>query len=115
MKKENHHNQSSNSSGNLDKKLQGGDHRPIEDPAEYEALVNSLPSDQKEFVTLATRFAKLWEYLTENNTELPPDLAEAMRELPKLPHQQRIALLERINQVLMECEHAEGEGPKIRQ
>lgn len=116
MKKDNRHNQDRNSSeAFLDRRLQGGDPGPIEDAAEYEALVNSLPPDQKEFVTVATRFAKLWEYLTEHNIELPPDLAEEMRDLPKLSHQERIALLERINQVLMECEHAASEGPEIRQ
>jgi hypothetical protein len=115
MKKENRDTTSSCTKNPVDRLSPGGKSGPIEDRAEYEALVNSLPPDQKEFVTVATRFAKLWEYCTEHNIELPSDLAEVMSNLPKLAHEERIALLERINQVLMECEHDANQGTDIRQ
>src|SRR5258708_32524108 len=86
----------------------------IEDPAEYEALVNSLPPEQREFATYATRFAKLWEYLSERNIEMPSEVIEAMRDLSKLPHEERIALLDRINEALLEYE-CDSEDIEFRQ
>ncbi len=93
----------------------GGERGPIEDLSEYEDLVNSLPPEQREFVTEATRFAKLWEYLATQNIELPSDVVRAMRDLPKLPHEERIALLQRINEALMEHENDASEDPQFRQ
>lgn len=87
----------------------------IEEPAEFDSLVDSLPPDQKEFVTVATRFAKLWEYCNEHQIELPSDLAEVLNELPKLTHEERIALLERINEALLECQHDASQDPELRQ
>lgn len=93
----------------------GGEKGPIEDPSEYEALTNSLPPEQREFVTEATRFAKLWEYLSTHNIEMPPDVVQAMRDLPRLSHDERIVLLQRINQALMEHENDASEDPQFRQ
>jgi len=93
----------------------GGARGPIEDPSEFEDLTKSLPPEQREFVTEATRFAKLWEYLSEHNIELPPDIVRAMRDLPRLPHEERITLLQRVNQALMEHENNASEDPPFRQ
>jgi hypothetical protein len=93
----------------------GGERAPIADASEFEDLVSSLPPEGREFVTEATRFAKLWEYLSTHNIELPHDVVRAMRDLPKLPPEERVALLQQINQSLMEHENDASSDSQFRQ
>jgi len=87
----------------------------IEDPAEYQKMVDSLPEEHRKYVDVATRFAKIWEYLSENNLEIPLDIVVAMRDLPKLSPDERVELLEDINSALLEYETRANQDPKFRQ
>lgn len=87
----------------------------IEDPAEYQKMVDSLPEEHRKYVEIATRFAKIWEYFSENNMEIPADIVVAMRDLPKLSPDERVELLGDINAALLECENRASQDPKFRQ
>ena len=87
----------------------------IEDPAEYQKMVESLSEENRKYVEVATRFAKIWEYLSENDMPLPTDIVTAMRDLPKLSPNDRVALLEEVNAALLEYETNASQDPKFRQ
>lgn len=89
--------------------------RVIDDPVEYQKMVEALPEEHRKYVEVATRFAKIWEYLSENNLEIPVDIVVAMRDLPKLPPDERVELLENINSALLEYETSASQDPKFRQ
>jgi hypothetical protein len=87
----------------------------IEDPVEFQQMVDSLPEEKRKFAELATRFAKLWEYLESKNLPLPLDVVTAMRELPSLPTGERLEQLENINARLLELETDAGKDTQFRQ
>jgi hypothetical protein len=87
----------------------------IQDPAEYQRMIDSLPEEHRKYADLATRFAKIWEYLSDNNMPLPTDVVEAMRDLPKLPPDERLELLEEINAALLEYENDANKSSSFRQ
>jgi len=87
----------------------------IEDPVEFQQMVDSLPEEKRKFAELATRFAKLWEYLESKNLPLPLDVVRAMQELPSLPAEERLEQLENINARLLELETDASKDPQFRQ
>jgi len=95
--------------------LPGGEFGSIADRRAYEQRLNSLPPEQKEFAEESTRFADLWQYFSEHRMELPKGVVEQVGGLPKLPAAEQIAVLRRVNQVLMEYLHDVGEDSGVRQ
>lgn len=87
----------------------------IEDPAAFQQMVDALPEERRKYAELATRFAKLWEYLESKNLRLPLDVVRAMRELPSLPAEERLEQLENVNARLLELETDAGKDPQFRQ
>ncbi len=87
----------------------------IEDADQFQQMVNSLPEEQKKYCTLATQFAKLWEYFSNQNIPIPADIVAAMRDLPNLSSDEKLELLEVINAELLAFESNASKNPGFRQ
>lgn len=98
----------------------GGPRGPIEDPAEYAALVEQVADpDQREFLRETSRFATTLEYLTTTlQIGLPSEICSAVQRLQdqSLPIAERIRLMRDANQSLTEFIHShDGKDSGIRQ
>jgi hypothetical protein len=97
----------------------GGEKGPIDDPGEYEALVNGVADlEQREFLQEASRFATTWQYLSSSEMQLPPNVAEEIAKLKdqSLTTRDRIARMRKVNQLLMEfMDKNDRQGSSIRQ
>jgi hypothetical protein len=92
----------------------GGKFAPIEDRREYEEKLQSLPPEERDLTQALTEFANLWQYFSERNEKLGPEIVDAISEVHKLPVPERIARVREINQKLMQRVDA-GEDPQFRQ
>jgi hypothetical protein len=92
----------------------GGKFGPIDDPEEYERLINSLPPLERELNRELTNFFRLMDYFGREKLPLTPDIADAMFAAAKLPIERRISRVHEINQTLMKrLDHA-GKGAQFR-
>ena len=98
---------------NLSRFLPGREFGSIADRRKNRTI--NLSVKQKEFAEESTRFADLWHYFSGHRMELPKDVVEQVGGLPKLPAAEQIAVLRRVNQVLMEYLHDVGEDSGVRQ
>jgi len=83
----------------------GGQSGPIEDPTEYEALIQGVADpEQREFLEEASRFATTWQYLSSANMQLPQEVAAEVANLKdqSLSVRERINRMRDANQRLME-------------
>lgn len=80
----------------------GGKFGPIEDRAEFEKLIESLPPEEQELTRELTTHADLLRYFAERKIKTGSDIADAMFAAAKLPVPERIARIREINRVLME-------------
>jgi hypothetical protein len=114
-KEKEEHDEQGPGSGSLNRFLPGGEFGSIADRRQYEQRLNGLPPEQKEFAEESTCFADLWQYFSEHRMELPKDVVEQVGGLSKLPAAEQIAVLRRVNRVLMEYLHDVGEDSGVRQ
>ena len=92
----------------------GGKFAPIEDPAEYEKLRESLPPAEREVNLAFTQFAQLLDFLERQNIKVGMDVANAISAAVRLPLEEQAARIREINQTLMKRINDAGEGPAIR-
>ena len=92
----------------------GGRFGPIDDRAEFDKLLDSLPPDEKELTRELTHYADLLRYFAEQNLKTGSDIADAMFAAAKLPVPERTARIREINQVLMERLNRAGQGDGFR-
>lgn len=92
-----------------------GDMAPVESLSEWEELVASKPSEERELLCELARFADLWRFLRELEQKLGSDIVDAISNVHQLPVRQRIARLKQINEKLMERIGNAGEGAQLRQ
>lgn len=79
----------------------GGKFGPIEDPAEYERLIESLPEPERSFKRELTNFARLLDYFDRSKLKKPYGIADAMLAAAELPIVERTARVREINETLM--------------
>ena len=92
----------------------GGRCGPIDDRAEFDKLLDSLPPDEKELTRELTHYADLLRYFAEQKLKTGSDIADAMFAAAKLPVPERTARIREINQVLMERLNRAGQGDGFR-
>ena len=83
----------------------GGQNGPIDDPKEYEALIQGVTDpEQRELLEEASRFATTWQYLSSADMQLPPEIAAAVADLKdrSLTVHDRITRMRDVNQQLIE-------------
>ena len=115
MSKHEKENRSQPKSGALGNFGPGGEFGPVDDRKEYEQRLNSLPAGQKEFAEESTRFADLCQYFSQQRMDIPASIVERVRNVSKLPVNDRIRAMQDINRELMEYLNDVGEDPGIRQ
>ncbi len=98
-----------------DKFLPGGEFGPIRDRGKYEQRLYALPVEQRQFAEESTRFADIWQYFSEHRMQLPRDIVDQIRGLPKLTATEQTTVLRRVNQELMEYLNDVGEDSGVRQ
>jgi len=101
--------------GSLGKFLPGGEMGALNNRNDFEAQLNKLSAEQREFAEETVRFADLWQYFAEHKIQLPENVVVAVSELSKLAQKEQIALLRELNQNLMEYLHDVSEDSGIRQ
>jgi hypothetical protein len=87
---------------------------PINDPREYEEQMAVLPSDEKTVVEALTRFANLCQFLSDRRLELPDHITSGLRSAAELSATERVAIIERLNQELLEYIHRVSADSGIR-
>jgi len=92
----------------------GGKFAPIEDPAEYEKLRDSLPPEEREINLAFTQFAQLLDYFERQNMKVGMDVANAISAAVRLPKPEQAARIREVNQALMKRINDAGQGPAIR-
>lgn len=92
----------------------GGKLGPIEDPAEYEKLRESLPPLDQDLSKELTSFAQLMDYFGRQGMKLGADVADAMSAAAKLPMEQRIERIREINQRLLQRLSDAGHSASFR-
>ena len=92
----------------------GGDLAPIEDPNEWNKLVESKSPEERELVKELARFADLWRYFQERDEKLGPEIVNAISRVHQLPVPERSARIREINQKLMERVGDGGPGSQFR-
>lgn len=93
----------------------GGDLGPIEDRREWEKLVESKSSEERELLEQLARFSDLWRYFQEQKQKLGEEIVAALGWSRTMPVPERIASLKEINQKLMERLDSAGQGAQFRQ
>jgi len=91
-----------------------GDLAPVADIQEWERLVASKQSEERDLLRELTRFADLWRYSRERGEKLGPGIVDAIRQLHNLAVPERARRLKEINQELMERVNDVGEGAQFR-
>jgi hypothetical protein len=79
----------------------GGQFGPIEDPAEYERLIDSLPQPERDLKRELTNFARLLDNFDRAKLKKPYGIADAMFAAAELPIPERIVRIREINETLM--------------
>jgi hypothetical protein len=92
----------------------GGKFGPIEDRAEFDKLIESLPPDEQELTRELTHHADLLRYFAEQKLKTGSDIADAMFAAAKLPVPERTARIHEINHVLMERLNRADQGNGFR-
>ena len=92
----------------------GGKFGPIEDPSEFEKLIQSLPPEEQELTRELTHYTDLVRYFAEHKIKTGSDIADAMFAAAKLSVPERTARTREINQVLMERLNRAGKGDGFR-
>ena len=98
----------------LDRFDAGGDLGPLH-LKEREARINSLSPVEKELAKETARFADLCQFFEEKQIDIPSELVEQLKRAATLPIVERIDVLTRLNQLLMERLHNVNRGTGIRQ
>jgi hypothetical protein len=99
----------------LDKFESGGALGPIEDRDEREQRVDTLPPHQKELAQESARFADLCQYFAQQKMDVPADIVAELGSVSKRDIPERIRVMKRLNQRLMEYLNDIGQDPGIRQ
>jgi hypothetical protein len=92
----------------------GGKFGPIEDPEEYEQLAASLPPAERELNKEMTNFARLLDFYERSNLKVNPSVADELFAIAKLPVEERLEPVRKINQRLMERLANAGESSSFR-
>lgn len=79
----------------------GGKFGPIEDPKEYEQMIDSLPQPERDLKRELTNFARLLDYFERANLKKPYGIADAMNAAAELPIPERTARIRQINETMM--------------
>lgn len=79
----------------------GGQFGPIEDPQEYERLIDSLPEPERALKRELTNFARLLDYFDRAKLKKPYGIADAMFAAAELPIPERTVRVREINETLM--------------
>ena len=98
----------------LDYFAPGGPLGPIEDPVEYEKLMESLTPLERELNREVTNFIRLIDYFSRVQLKLTPDIADAMNAAAELPVEQRITRVRAINEKLMRRLHDADSNKQFR-
>jgi hypothetical protein len=99
----------------LDRFEPGGDLGPIEDREMREQRMKSLPAEEQALAEECARFADLCQYFSQQQMELPHEVAAEMFRVSTLPVSDRGAAMRRLNEVLMEHLYDAGQGSRLRQ
>jgi hypothetical protein len=92
----------------------GGDLAPLADHQQWDKLVDSKPSGERELLQELARFSDLWRYFQERNEKLGPEIVHAINCVHKVSVEERIERLKEINQKLMERIGGASEDAQFR-
>lgn len=87
---------------------------PIEDSKEYEKQMDTFPLDESRVIQALTSFASLCQFLSEREIEVPSDITRALHASGELSVDERVALIRRLNQELLEYIHLVSTDSGIR-
>jgi hypothetical protein len=85
------------------------------DLKEREVRINSLPAIEKEMAKESARFADLCQFFETKQIDIPREVFEQLTRAAKLPIAERISVMKKMNQSLMERLHDVDPGTGIRQ
>ena len=85
------------------------------DLKEREVRINSLPAVEEEVAKESARFADLCQFFEKRQMDIPPEVVEQLNRAATLPMAERINVMKRLNQSLMERLHDVDPGTGIRQ
>jgi hypothetical protein len=100
---------------NLDRFEPRGNLGAIENKNEYEARINSLPADERELARESARFADLCRYFERVHADIAPEFIDQLGVAARLPVEQRIRAMKKLNQSLMEYLSNVGNDSGFRQ
>ena len=78
-----------------------GNFGPIEDPKEYEQMIDALPQPERDLKRELTNFVRLLDYFARAKLKKPYGIADAISEAAGLPIPERTARIRQINETLM--------------
>jgi len=99
----------------LDRFEAGSDFGPFDDLKEREARINFLPAIEKELAQESSRFADLCQFFEQKCIDVPREVVEQLTSVAKLAIPERISVMKKLNQSLMERLHDVDPGNGIRQ
>jgi hypothetical protein len=87
---------------------------PLEDrKLQNEPSHDDAPIKKKGLAEVCARFADLCQCFSQQNIDLPAQIADEVRSVSKVAVENRVARMKRLNQELMEYLHGAIPGPQI--
>lgn len=86
----------------------------VADHEERETRINSLPPVERELAKESARFGDLCQFFGQKRIDVPQEVIEQLTRVATLPAAERVAVMKKLNQSLMECLHDVDQGTGIR-
>lgn len=102
-------------SGALARIEPGGDLGPVEDRNEYDQRLKSLSAGAKELAAESARFADLCQYFERQRMDVPVEVLDQLGRASRLPVQERLEAMKKLNRRLMEYLNDAGDSHFVRQ
>jgi hypothetical protein len=99
----------------LDRFEPGGDLGAIEDRETRARRIASLPPAERALAQESARFADLCQYFSQQQMDLPHEIAAEIFRVSMLPMADRTVAMRRLNKILMEHLDDAGQGSGVRQ
>jgi hypothetical protein len=99
----------------LDQFEPGGILGPIKDRESRDQRIKSLPPEEQLLAEECAKFADLCQYFSQQQMDLPHEVAAEIFRVSTLAVSDRGAAMRRLNEVLMEHLHDAGQGSGFRQ
>jgi hypothetical protein len=93
----------------------GSELGPVDDLNEREARINFSSAIEKELAQESSQFADLCQFFEEKGIDVPREVVEQLTSVAALAIPERINVMKKLNQSLMECLHDVDPGTGIRQ